>query len=67
MVEAPLLRQINRAIPMGLDHCPLCVGLAILSVVRSGACAVMLWQWIMPQIQRPFAVGGAASSLRPAI
>ena len=52
---------------MGLAHCPLCVGLAILSVVRSGACAVLLWQWIMPQIQRPFAAGGAASSLRPAI
>jgi hypothetical protein len=29
---------------MGLTHCPLCVGLAVLCVVRGGAHAVLLWQ-----------------------
>ncbi|EDY37836.1 hypothetical protein CPCC7001_715 [Cyanobium sp. PCC 7001] len=29
---------------MGLAHCPLCVALAVLSVLRCGAHAVQLWQ-----------------------
>ena len=52
---------------MGIAHCPLCVGLAILSVVRSSACALVLWQWIQPQIQSSFTAGGTPSSLRPAL
>ncbi len=67
MVERPFLRHPNRALPMGIAHCPLCVGLAILSVVRSSICALLLWQWIQPQIQASFAAGGNPSSLRPAL
>ncbi|WP_255510870.1 hypothetical protein [Cyanobium sp. LEGE 06113] len=29
---------------MGLAHCPLCVALAVLCVLRSGAHAMQLWQ-----------------------
>lgn len=29
---------------MGLSHCPLCMGLAVLSAVRFMAHAVLLWQ-----------------------
>jgi hypothetical protein len=29
---------------MGVMHCPLCVGLAVLSGVRFSALALMLWQ-----------------------
>ncbi|MCP9797655.1 MULTISPECIES: hypothetical protein [Cyanophyceae] len=29
---------------MGLAHCPLCMGLAALCVVRCGAHAVLLWR-----------------------
>ncbi|CAK6695772.1 hypothetical protein VB734_07325 [Synechococcus sp. BA-124 BA4] len=29
---------------MGLAHCPLCVGLAIVSLVRGGAMGVLLWR-----------------------
>ncbi len=29
---------------MGLTHCPLCVGLAVLCLVRCGAHAVLLWR-----------------------
>lgn len=31
---------------MGLTHCPLCIGLAVLCVVRCGAHAVLLWQLV---------------------
>ena len=34
---------------MSLTHCPLCVGLAVLSAVRFMAHAVMLWQWLAPR------------------
>ncbi len=67
MVETSFLRHPNCALPMGIAHCPLCVGLAILSVVRSSACALLLWQWIQPQIQSSFTAGGTPSSLRPAL
>ena len=30
--------------PMGLTHCPLCVGLALLCLVRSAAHAALLWR-----------------------
>jgi len=29
---------------MGLTHCPLCMGLAVLCVIRSGALALLLWR-----------------------
>ena len=29
---------------MGLTHCPLCMGLAVLCVIRGGAHAVLLWR-----------------------
>ena len=29
---------------MGLTHCPLCMGLAVLCVIRSGAHAFLLWR-----------------------
>jgi hypothetical protein len=29
---------------MGLSHCPLCLGLAALCVVRSSAHALLLWR-----------------------
>jgi hypothetical protein len=29
---------------MGLTHCPLCMGLAVLCIIRSGAHAVLLWR-----------------------
>lgn len=31
---------------MSLTHCPLCVGLAVLSAVRFMAHGLMLWQWL---------------------
>ncbi|MFQ6539045.1 MULTISPECIES: hypothetical protein [Aphanothece] len=33
---------------MGLAHCPLCIGLALLSLVRGCANAVQLWQLLVP-------------------
>jgi hypothetical protein len=30
---------------MSLTHCPLCVGLALLSVVRASAHLLLLWRW----------------------
>ena len=29
---------------MGLAHCPLCMGLAVLCAVRAGAHALLLWR-----------------------
>ena len=55
---------------MGLAHCPLCVGLAILSVVRCSACGVLLWQWLRAQALRPLAVMAGIltpRALRPAL
>ena len=35
---------------MSLLHCPLCIGLAVLSTVRGCAHAALLWQlWAQPQ------------------
>jgi hypothetical protein len=31
---------------MGLSHCPLCLGLAVLCVVRSSAHALLLWRFV---------------------
>ncbi|MEI6031608.1 MAG: hypothetical protein WCQ20_10655 [Synechococcaceae cyanobacterium ELA739] len=52
---------------MGLAHCPLCVGLAIFSVLRCGASGLLLCQLIRPQPDA--AAGPARHSLRwrPAI
>jgi hypothetical protein len=38
LVPAPVVTP-----SMGLAHCPLCVALALLSVLRCGAHAVQLW------------------------
>jgi hypothetical protein len=35
---------LDRGTSMGLGHCPLCMALAIYSVVRCGACATLLWR-----------------------
>jgi len=69
-VEGSLSRHPHRALPMGLAHCPLCVGLAVLSVVRCSACGLMLWQWIRPQSLQPHTPGAASPTpmgLRQAI
>ena len=35
---------------MSLLHCPLCIGLAVLSAIRGCAHAALLWQlWAQPQ------------------
>lgn len=34
---------------MGLMHCPLCMGLAVLSAVRFSANALLLWQRYRPE------------------
>jgi hypothetical protein len=55
---------------MGLAHCPLCVGLAILSVVRCSACGVLLWQWLRAQAPRSLVVMVVVllpRALRPAL
>ena len=52
---------------MGLAHCPLCVGLAILSVVRCSACGVMLWQLLRPQVAEGERQGRTTLRLRPAL
>jgi hypothetical protein len=38
---------------MGLLHCPLCIGLALLSAVRFSAHAVLLWQMRGPGLGAP--------------
>ena len=41
---------IPSAAAMSLLHCPLCIGLAVLSTVRGCAHAALLWQlWAQPQ------------------
>jgi hypothetical protein len=37
-------RNRSEAWPMGLFHCPLCIGLAVLSALRFSAHAVMAFQ-----------------------
>jgi hypothetical protein len=69
-VKPSLSRHPHRALPMGLAHCPLCVGLAVLSVVRCSACALMLWRWLRPQFLQPLSAGTGGPTpmgLRPAI
>ena len=34
---------------MGLMHCPLCIGLAVLSALRFSAHALLLWRRYRPQ------------------
>ncbi|MEA5415636.1 hypothetical protein [Synechococcus sp. BA-132 BA5] len=38
---------------MGLAHCPLCMGLAALCVVRCSAHALMLWRLWAPPMGAP--------------
>jgi hypothetical protein len=44
---------------MSLTHCPLCVGLAVLCVLRSAAHGVMLWQWLRQEPQAALRLHGA--------
>ena len=70
MPKVPSYESPQDAMSMGLAHCPLCVGLAILSVVRCSACGVLLWQWLRAQAPRPLAVMAASltpRALRPAL
>ncbi|MCS5692692.1 hypothetical protein NZK33_11940 [Cyanobium sp. FGCU-6] len=34
---------------MGVMHCPLCVGLAVLSAVRCSTLALLMWQRYRPE------------------
>jgi len=36
--------MLDRGTFMGLGHCPLCLALAMFSVLRCGACATLLWR-----------------------
>jgi hypothetical protein len=38
-----VLDPLRHGNPMGMTHCPLCVGLALLSVFRSSAHALLIW------------------------
>ncbi|CAK6692072.1 hypothetical protein VB716_03855 [Synechococcus sp. CCY9201] len=39
---------------MGLTHCPLCVALAVLSALRGGAHALLVWRlWIAAPHPQP--------------
>ena len=74
MPKVPSCERPHDAMSMGLAHCPLCVGLAILSVVRCSACGVLLWQWLRAQAgtqaPRPLAVMAGMltpRALRPAL
>lgn len=40
--------QLRDVLPMGLMHCPLCMGLAVLSAVRFSAHAWLLWRRFGP-------------------
>ncbi|QEY32716.1 hypothetical protein EVJ50_11245 [Synechococcus sp. RSCCF101] len=42
--EAPMPQWRRLPAPMGLLHCPICLGLAVLSVVRAACHACMVWQ-----------------------
>lgn len=44
---------------MGLTHCPLCVGLAVLSVARAVAHGLLLWQWRRPAPRTRLRLQGA--------
>ena len=53
----PSLIRAGIVLPMGLLHCPICIGLAVLSAIRFSAHAVMAYQ-----LER----GRAAGSAHPA-
>lgn len=53
----PFIDQNWDRLPMGLLHCPICIGLAVLSAIRFSAHAVMAYQ-----LER----GRAAASAHPA-
>ena len=42
--SAVVLRKTDDALSMGITHCPICIGLALLSAVRFMAHAVMAYQ-----------------------
>ncbi|PZV02517.1 MAG: hypothetical protein DCF24_01505 [Cyanobium sp.] len=45
-----------RSQPMGLTHCPLCIGLAVLCAVRFSSHALLVWQWRRPGSEDPLEV-----------
>ena len=53
----PSLNRTGMVVHMGLLHCPICIGLAVLSAIRFSAHAVMAYQ-----LER----GRAAASAHPA-
>lgn len=50
---------------MGLSHCPLCVALAVLSVLRAGAHLTLLGLGLLPGPQGRPIVGGCQEGLQP--
>ena len=55
--SCPSLTRTGIVVPMGITHCPICIGLAVLSAIRFSAHAVMVYQ-----LER----GRAAASAHPA-
>ena len=59
--EVPSWSDFTADTPMGLMHCPLCIGLAVLSAVRFSAHAWLVWRrYGPPQPQAPKATLAAA-------
>ncbi len=46
--EVPSWVDLAATPPMGLMHCPLCIGLAVLSAVRFSAHAWLVWRRFGP-------------------
>ncbi|MFM7635027.1 MAG: hypothetical protein ACKO7Z_05490 [Cyanobacteriota bacterium] len=51
---------------MSLLHCPLCIGLAVLSLGRGLAHAVLFWQWRALPARAPQQAPPAPPQLQPA-
>ncbi|MCP9771794.1 hypothetical protein KBY66_04020 [Synechococcus sp. Tobar12-5m-g] len=49
---------------MGVTHCPLCVGLAVLSAVRFSAHALLIWN-VRRSPTRPASQQGSLPRLQP--
>ncbi|MBM5803473.1 MAG: hypothetical protein FJ078_05060 [Cyanobacteria bacterium K_DeepCast_35m_m2_155] len=54
----------NSPATMSITHCPLCIGLAVLSALRFMAHAVMLWSL---KAEHPITLRAPARGLRPAV
>ena len=46
--DSPESPQIRQAVPMSLLHCPLCVGLAVLSALRGVSHLSLVWLRLAP-------------------